>query len=300
MKFHWLRVCFAAAMVLAAQNVNAQPPERTCPAGEAVQALDVAGRITACVPVPPPVNLAPLLAADQQLQTNINNEAAARAGMDATLLDAINTEAEARKAADDELRATINESSIVGSYTFSGTQSCINSTFGFNDDFTPKGTTDPIRAAVVSQLTSVTTGTRTFNADGTGSAQFRTRSIFFPGTFMTSTGFTGVTTNGLGRPGGSASVAVQSGTFTWTLVDGKLTIDDSDEVSGTIIAGPSAGCSVRNVGIPPAVGIVGKDAKTITIQHEDFAVETGITTCPNGSVFSNPRICQRERLLRKM
>jgi hypothetical protein len=80
----------------------------------------------------------------------------------------------------------------------------------------------------------------------------------------------------------------------------KIIIEDTNGAPGTILTGPSAGCSVVTENLPAAVGYIGKDAKTLSIFHEGLQVETGVTTCPDERVFRTPRICYRERLLRKM
>ena len=231
-------------------------------------------------------------AADSQLQSAIAAEAAARAGMDATLLDAI-----------DEVRAGGAESSIVGTYTFSGTLTCLTSTFGFNDDLTPVASPGPTRTAVVSAFTSVSTGFRTFNSDGTGTAQFFSQVISMPGAFFTTFPSSGVTMGGPGgKPSGGASEAEQTSTFTWHIEGNKLFIEeDSVGAVGVIKRGGSTqGCTIRNVNTPRAVGVLGKDLRIISISHEAVKVETGITECPDGRVFTSQRICNRERTLRKM
>jgi hypothetical protein len=239
------------------------------------------------------VDLGPLNAA-------ISVERTTREGMDGALHQQIIQESDARKAADDELRASVNETRIAGRYAFSGTQSCLNSTFGFNDDLTPRASTDPNRAAVVGTNFSVTTGFRTFNEDGSGTAEFSTQSISYPGMFMTSSGFTGFATNGPGRPGGNASSSVQTGTFSWEVVNGKLFITDTSGAAGPFTSGSSMNCTVRTDGTPRAVGVLGKDLKTISVSHDGVAVETLVITCANSTPSSMPRICHRERLLRKM
>jgi hypothetical protein len=172
MSFRKLGVIVAGALALAAETVVAQPVN-ACPTGQAIQSSDPSGRKVTCVPIPDV----------GALQGQISAEAASRAGMDATLLGAI-----------DDLRESVGlETSIVGLYAFSGTTSCINSTFGFNDDLTAKASIDPTRPAVVNQFSGVTTGFRTFNADGTGTAEFHNQTTSFPGAFYTSSGFTGVT-----------------------------------------------------------------------------------------------------------
>jgi hypothetical protein len=79
-----------------------------------------------------------------------------------------------------------------------------------------------------------------------------------------------------------------------------LTIEDTSGAPGTILSGPSANCTFRIENLPKAVGVVGKDAKVINITHDGVQVETSITTCPDGRFSSTPRICHRERTLRKM
>ena len=75
------------------------------------------------------------------------------------LLQAIGDEPLARKAADDELHGGINEARIVGRYAFSGPFTCISSTTGFNDDFTPRSPT-PGFNAFIQVVSGITTGFR--------------------------------------------------------------------------------------------------------------------------------------------
>jgi hypothetical protein len=88
-----------AALALGVHSANAQPV-RACPEGQAVNSLNPNGTAVNCVPLPAPVDLAPL-------QTALAAEAAARQGMDATLLGAINAETEARKAAVQSLQDSL-------------------------------------------------------------------------------------------------------------------------------------------------------------------------------------------------
>jgi hypothetical protein len=83
--------------LLAAQTVGAQPV-KSCPEGQAVQSLQPNGTPESCLPVP---DVAPLRA-------QISAEAAARAGMDVTLLTSINSETEARKAAIQALQDSLS------------------------------------------------------------------------------------------------------------------------------------------------------------------------------------------------
>src|SRR5438270_5623621 len=146
-------------------------------------------------------------AADAQLQNAINAEANSRMGMDATLLQAIQDETKDRKAADDALRGTVDtlrgtvdalrndaiESSIVGTYTFTGPVTCLNSSAGFTGDFIPKGPVVPGGPSTFVQLLSgMSSGTRTFNADFTGTFQVTTFSVLPSSVFfsMNSQGLT--------------------------------------------------------------------------------------------------------------
>jgi hypothetical protein len=299
MKTVLLGAGLATALALVMHGAAAQPISG-CPAGQAIQSTDHSGHNVTCVAIPNvgalqgaiSAETAARTAADAQLQSNIDAEAAARAGMDATLLQAI-----------EEVKAGAGDNSIVGTYTFSGTQTCLVSSTGFNADLTPVAA--PVgTSAVISQFSSVSTGTRTFNADGTGTATFFSHTLSGPGAFYFTQApgvvSSGVTSGGPGRPGGNASASEQTGSFTWEVVDGKLIIEDAVGAVGTITRGPSAGCTVANTNTPRAIGVLGKDLRIITITHENVQVEVGTTTCPNGSVSSNQRVCNRERTLRKM
>jgi hypothetical protein len=138
-----------------------------------VNSLHPNGTPVTCIPIAPPANLAPLEAAILQ-------------------------ESVERKAADADIRANMstNETSIVGRYSLSGSQSCINSTRGFNSDFTPVNPpllapppppppgTPPqpvvVPTTIVFQTTATVNGTRTFNADGTGTSRFTSVTQTFP------------------------------------------------------------------------------------------------------------------------
>src|SRR5882672_7990148 len=111
MSLHWLGIPLAFAFALGAQPVAAKQ-DVACPEGQAIRAID--DKTAVCVPIPPPVNLAPLNAA-------INAETAARAAGDAALEGAINDEIAARKAAGEELPDRLDVTILNGSYAFTGT-----------------------------------------------------------------------------------------------------------------------------------------------------------------------------------
>ena len=251
---------------------------RACPDGQAVNSLNPNGAPVQCIPVPPPANLAPLEAAILQ-------------------------ESVERKAADAEIRAGINETKISGTYAYSGTQVCLNSSTGFREDLAPVPSTDPARAAVVSQNFVYTTGFRTFNEDGTGTVELSAQAVNPPAVFVRNTGFAGVGTvveaPNPGRPGGNISSARQTATFTWRVADGKLFVADAPAL-GTFDAGPSTGCTIRTDDAPPMVGVLAKDLRTISLSHDGIAVERNTITCAGVVTSSNPRVCHRQRLLQKM
>jgi hypothetical protein len=271
-------LCVLAPVALAAFQTAQAQPVRACPEGQAVNSLHPNGTPVQCIPVPPPVDVS-------------------------GLNQAIVQESAERKAADAEIRASISEinpTRVSGRYLFSGPTICLNSTFGFNADLTPRASTDPTRAAVVNPTTLFTTGFRTFNEDGTGIVEVDTQSVTHPTIFVTSTGFAGVGTLPGNRPSGSVSVASQTGTFTWHVTDGKLFIADASGLSGTFSAGPNTGCTARNDDMPPIVGVLAKDLRTISIGHDGVGEERLTITCNGAVVSSGLRICHRQRLLQKM
>jgi hypothetical protein len=274
-----LRQCvfcvFAAAGIV---NQAQAQPVRSCPDGQAVNSLNPNGTPVQCIPVPAPVNLAPLETAILQ-------------------------ESVERKTADADLRASITETKISGTYAYSGSQVCLTSTTGFRDDLTPMPSTDPARAAVVLQTTLLATGFRTFNEDGTGTMDFSAQAVNSPTIFVTSFGSAGVGTvvepPNPGRPSGSIGGGRQTGTFTWHVADGRLFVADSP-LTGAFDFGPSKGCTVVTADLPPMVGVLGKDLRTISLSNDGVAVEHHTITCSGVVTSSNPRICHRQRLLQKM
>jgi len=322
----------AAAMgvlLLAAQTASAQVVNG-CPAGEAMQSSDPSGRSVTCVPIPNVSGLqgqisaetAARQAADTQLQNKIDAEAASRLGMDATLLQAIQQESTERKAADDALRNAVTETSIVGSYAFTGTVLCLTSSNNFTTDLTPTSPVLDGPSTVTTVFNGVSSGIRTFNAGGRGTLQVTTHTVTSPSMFFSlrtvtqtivvngiptpvqvPTSSAGIGFNGVGpNPSGGASSAEQQATFTWHIEGNKLIVED-DDVTGTITQGPAnrVGASIKQVGASRQVGLLGKDLRTISLTNESVQVETSTTTLPDGTVLTpQPRICQRERILRKL
>lgn len=264
-----------------------------------MQGSDPSGKQLQCVPLPPPVDVS-------GLQAQIDAERSARESMDVILQDAI-----------DELRPA----NIVGTYSFTGTHNCLTSSLGFNPDFTPVAAPivepppppDPtlpppppvqIPTAVVTTSSGTVSGIRTFNADGTGTAQFRTQTVSGPGFFFNIFGPGITTAGGATRPSGSASIVESETEFTWEVVDGKLMIHETGGTGKLVVGG-----GIRNgwtafvENVPPSMGHLGKDLKNISITHDTLGVEISVLRSPAGQQFQEfrtPRVCHRERTLRKM
>lgn len=196
--------CAFAAMVFAfgAQQALAQPV-KGCPAGQAMQSSDPSGKKVTCVPVPDVTGL-------QQ--------------MDATILNALATEKAARESADQALSARLDgsgvETSIVGMWSVTGAQTCLNSSRGFNADMSPLVTVvppgQPVIVTVVTQVTGTVNGTRTFRADGTGTAVAVNQNIGFPSLLY---GFSPTQIGGIG----GATSSTSTGEFAWRIdTDGTL------------------------------------------------------------------------------
>ena len=123
-----------------------------------------------------------------------------------------------------------------------------------------------------------------------------------PGAFYTSAPSASVAFNGVPpRPSGGAGASTATGNFTWQIVDGKLIIDeDPAGVTGFNVEGSLVGSAFRLSNPPRGVGVIGKDLKTISITGEKMQVETVFTVFSDGTTRETPRVCIRERLLRKL
>jgi len=300
MQMRWLGGVFAAAAVLGAQSVLAQPMNG-CPDGQAIQASDASGKNLRCVAIPPPADVS-------GLQGQIDAEAAARAAGDGALLNAIADERSARIAADDALReSTGTEGGIAGTYAVSGTQVCTSASRGFNSNLQPiippppppPDPTDPNPPpppliTTVSVSSSNVSGIQTFHENGTGTLEITFHVVSHPGALFGALGTAGA---------GGASISTSSGTFTWSVTsDGKLVVHADEPQSGVVVKGGTPGTTLSSTGVPRLVGALGKDRRLITMMNmdEDVAPESVVFTNPNGSVFSQSRICIRERTLRRM
>jgi hypothetical protein len=284
-------------------------PVRSCPDGQAVNSLNPNGTPVTCIPVATPSSVS-------------------------ALEGLIVQETAERKAADADIRANMstNETSIVGRYTFSGTQSCINSSRNFNADFTPVSPppfafppppppgTPPqpvvVPTTFVQHVTTTSAGTRTFNADGSGTSEFTTITVNHPGIVYTNilngTPPQAILQATVSNSPASASAVAQTGTFRWRIEnvngDDKLIIDDSN-VNGVITAdGNRVGWLTSQRDLPNQVGVLGKDRKVITLTSEGPSVEITVLTQPpsqvppgqTAQVIETPRVCQRHRVLTKI
>jgi len=160
---------------------------------------------------------------------------------------------------------------LKGTYFFTGEQACLASSLGFNANLTP------VAGSVVSVQSASTQGTLKFNADGTGTAEFRELLIVHP---PASPLFAGSTE-------GSFS-------FTYTVADdGVLTLVPG-LVNGTFTAGPLNGVNFTN-NPPPLSGRIARNGTAIPLTTIDPTVETVTFGPPLDS--SLPRICHRARTL---
>ena len=272
-----------------------------------MQSSDPSGRNITCVPIPDTAGLqqqinneaAARQAQDANLSTMIGAEAAARGAADGALQGGINAEAAARQAADTALGARIDalsEADIVGTWAVSGPTSCTLSSRGFDANFAPLIVSG--QPTIVTQLTASSLGTRTFNADGTGTSAGTTQAI----------SHAGVVVGVLGTDGaGSANTSsFANAPFTWHIQpDGKLFIDDAGPLVQTASAPASrAGWTFTIDKTPPWEGFISKDKKTILLTHSMLQVETSTTLDQNGvpplNSVPTPRFCVRSRVLSRL
>ena len=158
---------------------------------------------------------------------------------------------------------------LKGEYMITGFASCISSPAGFAPGtFTPLG---PVRIN-----TQTVQATRVFNGDGTGIDTGLTLSVNDPNPSF---------------PGGVNSSSF-TGTFTYTLNPDLTVRMVNAPFDSANLAGQGAGQTFRIAHVPPFVGRVSEDLRTIIIHHEAPSVET--VSDVNGNIV-NYRICARER-----
>jgi hypothetical protein len=319
---YWRCGLAAAAVALCAQGAWAQKMTG-CPEGQAMQSSDPSGKSVTCVPIPDTAGLQQQIAneatARQAQDANILNmlgaEAAARGAADGALQGNINNEAGARAAADAALGERINtlsnrvdalsEADIVGKWATTGTTVCQSSSRGFDANMSPLIVTQPgvppapptTLPTIVTQLTATSLGTRTFNANNTGTAEGTTLAINQAGVVVGVIG-----TDGAGGATGSSF----TNTFDWHIQpDGKLFIDDAGPLVQTAFLPPTrVGWTFTIDKTPAWHGFISKDKKTIVMTHNTLQIETSTTLDQNGvpppGSAPSVRFCIRHRVLTRL
>jgi len=188
---------------------------------------------------------------------------------------------------------------LKGEYAFTGTAACLfapgssppaptpapgtaRTNSGFNADLTP------VDGRTYSESFS-TEGIQTFKGDGTGTAKGTTVGIVPP-----------LTPQPPGAPAfpPDASSSTFSLSFTYTVFpDGTFTTHTvPGSFTGTELTGPRAGQTFTIVNHPSLTGLIGNDAKMLTLASVEPIVETIIHSIGE----ARPRICHRSRVLIKM
>ena len=101
-----------AAQTAYAQNWDDQPQIRSCPAGQAIQGVNLTTHTLICIPVGGSADIAALLARVTALESEAANERNARLAADNALQANLSSEAAARAAADTTLQGNINAEAI--------------------------------------------------------------------------------------------------------------------------------------------------------------------------------------------
>jgi hypothetical protein len=187
---------------------------------------------------------------------------------------------------------------LQGDYAFTGTAACLyapgstppapapapgtpRANAGFNPNLTP------VDGRAFSRSFSVE-GIRTFNGDGTGTVKATAVGIVPPPTPQPP-----------GAPAFPPDASSETFTFSFTYTvfpDGTWTTDMvPGSFSGTVVTGPRTD-QTFTIDVLPFTGLIGEDAKVLTLATVDPTVET--VTFSNGDAW--PRICHRSRVLVKM
>jgi hypothetical protein len=158
---------------------------------------------------------------------------------------------------------------LKGTYSFTGEQACLVSPLGFTNQV-------PNNPALASVQSASTQGIVKFNADGTGTADFKELLIAHPPAFA------------------FAASQKASFSFNYTLADDGVLTFVFEPVNGTFLTGPLAGVTFTNTP-PPMTGQVARNGTAITLTTVDPAVETATLGPPLST--SVQRICRRSRVL---
>jgi len=174
--------------------------------------------------------------------------------------------------------AAADSPNLKGAYAFTGTEACLVAPHNFNANLTP------VDDQIYSESASVE-GVRTFNGDGTGTVRATTVSVIVPPTPGSPIA---------GAHGGSSSVSYS---FSYTVEpDGTFTTDVvTGSFMGTQLTGPDAGATFTINNFPQLTGMIGDNAKTLTLATLVPTVETVVFAPPHYSPY--PRICHRSRVL---
>lgn len=163
---------------------------------------------------------------------------------------------------------------LKGTYGFTGSDACLYSRVGFDQNLRPIDGTWSTSLAI--------SGTRTFDGDGTGNGQNFTVGIVVPPT-----------------PGFAPSANSTMGSVSFTYVvnaDGSFTSDNVPGTNvGTFLSGPRVGQTFLVENMPTITGLISKDGKTLTVTTRTPGVET--QTFSDGTV--ERRICHRSRVFIK-
>jgi hypothetical protein len=170
-----------------------------------------------------------------------------------------------------------NAATLVGTYSFSGTQSCVSVDSGtFNTLLEP---TVPL--AGVNAVVAGSSGFVKFKADGTGSVSYTDFSApdfrYFPS-----------------PSAGIASIQTGTDNFTYTLTGDKIVITPvNGSNSGSYIAGSRTGQTFTVTGQAPSTGFINKSRQMLTLFTSAASVSTQVDS--DGSTFES--ICWRNRIL---
>jgi hypothetical protein len=160
---------------------------------------------------------------------------------------------------------------LKGTYFSTGAQACLVSPLGFTNGA-------PNNLALAFVQSSSVQGTYGFNADGTGTAQFKELLITHPP-----------------ASNAGASSSEQSFSFTYTVADdGTLTLV-TGSVTGTILTGSLKDVNFTLTNSPLLSGRIERNGTDITLSTTDPTVETLTLELPQPLAL--PRLCHRSRVL---
>lgn len=181
------------------------------------------------------------------------------------------------------------EALLKGDYAFTGEATCIVSEEGFNPTtLAPVGPPAPFPRI---QSFSVH-GVRTFNGDGTGNVVARIVTIAHPFALPISQFNPAPVFN----RGGAGTVDITS-SFTYTVSpDLEVTIE-TPLLTGSVLSGNRAGETMKITGLPTFRGLVSHNLRSITLAHDEAAVELHEFFEADGDpAGTDSRICHRSRV----